>query len=105
VQVFAGFEANGFARGDANFGSGTRIAANACFAGPDVEDPKAAQLNAVAVGEGLLEALKDGLDGGLGFYAGQSGTLNYLMYDVLLNQWLSPETRARNAASAVLCRC
>jgi hypothetical protein len=93
VEVFAGFEAHSFARGDADFCSGARIASDPCFAGPDIEDAKATQLDAVAPGEGLLETFEDGLNGGLGFDAGQSGTLNYLVYDVLLNQWLSPETR------------
>lgn len=92
VEVFAGLEADGAAWRDADFGSGARIASYTCFAGPHVEDAKAAQLDAVAAGEGAFEAFKDGFDGGLGFDAGQSGTLNYLMYDVLLNQWLPPET-------------
>jgi len=93
VEVFAGFEAHGFAGGDADFRSGARVAANSCFSGPDVEDAEAAELDAVSIGECAFETFKDGFDGGLGFHAGQSGTLNYLMYDVLLNQWLSPETR------------
>jgi hypothetical protein len=93
VQVFAGFEADGAAWSDADFGSGTRVAAYSGFARTDVEDAEAAQLDAVSLSERALQAFKDCFDGGLGFYAGQSGTLNYLVYDVLLNQWLPPETR------------
>jgi hypothetical protein len=95
VEVFAGFEADGSAGSDTDFCSGARVAADSGFAGADVEDSEAAQLDAISLGEGAFEAFKDGFDGGLGFYAGQSGTLNYLMYDVLLNQWLPPETRMR----------
>jgi hypothetical protein len=105
VQVFPWFEADGAAGSDADFGSGTRVAAYAGFAGPDVKDAETTEFDAVPLGERSLETFKDGFDGGLGFYAGQSGTLNYLMYDVLLNQWLSPETRTRDAASPVLRRC
>jgi hypothetical protein len=93
VEVFAGFEADGATGGDADFGSGTRVAADSGFARTHVEDAETAQFDAVSLGERSLQAFKDCFDGGLGFYAGQSGTLNYLMYDVLLNQWLSPETR------------
>lgn len=93
VQVLARLEANGAAGSNADLSASARIASDSGFAGPDVEDTEAAQLDAVAAGECALEALKNGFDGGLGFYAGQSGTLNYLMYDVLLNQWLLPETR------------
>jgi hypothetical protein len=105
VQVFAWFEAHGFAGGDADFGAGARVAAYSGFARPYVEDAEAAQFDAVSFGERFLETFKDGFDGGLGFYAGQSGTLNYLMYDVLLNQWLPPETRTPKTASPVLRRC
>jgi len=93
VEIFAGLEAHSTAWSNAYLGSGAGIAAYSGFAWADVEDAETAQFDAVPVGKRLLEALKDGFDGSLGFNAGQSGTLNYLMYDVLLNQWLSPETR------------
>lgn len=105
VEIFAGFEADGAAWCDTDFGSSAWIAADAGFAGTDIEDSEATQFNAVSLGERPFEAFEYGFDGGLGFDAGQSGTLNYLMYDVLLNQWLSPETRTRDAASALLRRC
>ena len=102
MKVFAGFEADGAAWSNADFGSGARIASDAGFARPHVEDAETAQFDAVAAGEGALEAFKDSFDGGLGFDAGQSGTLNYLLYDVLLNQWLPPETRTLVTTSPVL---
>lgn len=102
MKVFARLEADGAAWRDADFGTGTRIASNAGFAWAHVEDAKAAEFDAVAASEGALEAFKDSFDGGLSFDAGQSGTLNYLMYDVLLNQWLPPETKTLAMTSPVL---
>lgn len=91
MKVFAGLEAYGFAGGDADFGSGARVSAYSGFARAYVEDSETAEFDAVSLGERSFQTLKDCFDGGLGFYAGQSGTLNYLMYDVLLNQWLPPK--------------
>lgn len=105
MEVFAGLEADGASRRDADFGSGARIAAYSGFARPDIEDSKTAELDAVSFCKRPFKAFKNGFDGGLGFDAGQTGTLNYLMYDVLLNQWLPPETRTQAAASSMLSRC
>jgi len=105
VEVFTRLEAHGAAGSNADLGPGTGIASDARFTRPDIEHSKAPKLDAVAPGQGAFQAIEDGFDGGLGFYAGQSGTLNYLMYDVLLNQWLPPETATRNAAPSVLRRC
>lgn len=99
VEIFARFEANGAARRNADFCPGARVAPDTGFSRPHVEHAEAAQLDTISVRQRALQALEDGFDSSLGFYAGQSGTLNYLMYDVLLNQWLSPETGTRNAAS------
>ncbi|HUY81059.1 MAG TPA: hypothetical protein VMU92_04995 [Acidobacteriaceae bacterium] len=93
VKVFAGLEPHSFSGGDANFCPSARVPPDAGFTRTDVEDSESAQFNAVAGSESLLEAFKDGFDGGFCFDAGQPGTLDYLMYDVLLNQWLSPETQ------------
>jgi hypothetical protein len=101
VEVFSGFEAHGAAGRDADFGSGARVAADAGFAGTNVEDAEPAKLDAVSFSERSLQAFKHCFDGGLGFYAGQSGTLNYLMYDVLLNQWLPPKHGCEDGISAV----
>jgi hypothetical protein len=90
VEVLPRLKPDGFAGSNADFRPGARISSNTGFARADVEDAKSAQFNAVSGGKSLLEAFKDGFDGGLGFDAGQSGTLDHLVYDVLLNQWLSP---------------
>lgn len=51
VQVFAGFEADGSAGCDADFGSGARVAPDAGFAGPDVEDAETPELDAISFGK------------------------------------------------------
>ena len=86
VQLFAGLEADGFAGGDANLSAGARVAADAGFAGADAEDAEAAQLDALAGGQGLLEALEYGVHGCLGFGAGQARALNHMMNNILLDQ-------------------
>lgn len=105
MQIFARFETHGATRSYADFGSSAGVATYSGFAGAYVEDAEATQLDSISPGESALETFEDSFDGRLCFYAGQSGTLNYLMYDVLLNQWLPPETRTRDAASPVLRRC
>ena len=86
VQFLAGFEANRLAGGNADLGAGAGVAADAGFAGADAEDAKAAQFDALAGGQSLLEALEDGIHGSLGLGAGQARALNHMMDDVLLNQ-------------------
>ncbi len=87
MQFLAGLEPNCFSGSDADFSSGTRIAADAGFAGADAENAKSAQFNALARGQGLLQAFEDRVDGGFGLRTRQAGALDYLMDDVLFNQW------------------
>ena len=90
VEFLAGLESNGFARGDADFRSGSGVAADARLAGPDAEDAEAAQFNAVSRGQGLFQAFKNGVHGGFRFGAGQPCTLNDVMNDILLDQCIYP---------------
>ena len=90
VEFLAGFETNGFAGSDADFGSGAGIAADSGFARTDVEHPKAAQLDALAVGEGPLQSLEHRIDSGLGLIALQAGAFNHLVNDVLFYQGFPP---------------
>jgi hypothetical protein len=87
VQLFAGFKADGLSGGDADLGSGSGIAAYAGFSGADAEDAKSAQFDALPGGESLLQALKDRIHRGFCLDAGQARALDYMMDDVLLNQW------------------
>jgi hypothetical protein len=70
LEVFAGLEADGFARGDGDLGAGARVAADAGLAGLDSEDAEAAELDAVSFAEGGLHGFKDAVHGGLGLGAG-----------------------------------
>jgi hypothetical protein len=90
VKFLAGLEADGFAGSDADLGAGAGIAADAGFAGTDIEDTEAAQLDALALGEGLFEGLEDGIDSGFGLVALEAGALNHLVNDVLFYQGFLP---------------
>ena len=89
LEVFAGFEADGFAGGDGDFGSGAGIAADAGFAGLDGEDAEAAELDAIAFDHGLLHGVEDGVDGGFRFGADDAGALDDTLDEILFDQ-LSP---------------
>jgi hypothetical protein len=65
MVLFAGLESHSFAWGDAYLSSGSRVAADACFAGADAENAKSAQFNALARGQGLFEAFEDRVHGSL----------------------------------------
>ena len=86
VQLLAGLEADSLAGRNADFGAGARIAANAGFAGADAEDAKSAQFDALAGGQGLLQALEDRIHRSLCLGARETRALDYMMDDVLFNQ-------------------
>ena len=87
VQFFARLETDGLSGSDADFSAGTGVSSNACFARLDVEDAKAAEFDAVVCSERLLHGFEDGVDGGFCLDAGQSGTVNDALNEVLLDQW------------------
>lgn len=90
VQFFSGLEANGFSRSDTDFGASAGIAADAGFPGPHVEDAKAAELDALAFSQSVLQRFEDGIDGSLGLVALEAGTLNHLVNNVLFYQGVLP---------------
>jgi hypothetical protein len=90
VKLFAGFEANGFAGGNADLRASAGVAPETRFAGTDVEDTKAAQFDALAIGERALESLEYGIDSSFGLIPLQAGALNHLVNDVLLYQGFPP---------------
>jgi hypothetical protein len=93
LQLFAGLEADGFARWDADLLAGAGIAADAGLAGFDVEDAKAAQLDAFAAAESVLHGFEDGLDGLFGFGTGDVSLLDDCIYDIELNHKASRLSR------------
>ncbi len=86
MKLFAGFEPDSLARCDADLCTGTRITANPCLSRTHVENTEASELNAFAAREGFLHAVKDGIDGSLGFGPWQSGPFYNTLDKVLLDQ-------------------
>lgn len=80
MKLFAGLEANCFAWGNGDFGSGSWVASDAGFSWLDGEDTESAQLDAVACDQGLLHAVEDGVNSRLRFGARQAGTLHNPLY-------------------------
>jgi hypothetical protein len=87
MKLLAGFETDSFAGSDADLGAGSRIAADAGFAGADAENAKSAQFDALAGGQGLFETLEYRIHRSLRLGAREASALDYMMDDVLLNQW------------------
>jgi hypothetical protein len=85
VEFFAGLEADGFTRGDGDFGTGPRIAAYAGFARLDGEYAKAAEFDAVTLDQALLHGLEDGIDCRFGLGPDQPGTLYDTLNQILLD--------------------
>jgi hypothetical protein len=98
VEVLAGLEADGFAWGDRDFGTGAGVAADAGFTGLDGEDAEATEFDAVALYEGLLHGLEDGIDGGFSLGADESGALDDALDEILFDQ-----VRTSFARSVVPC--
>ena len=90
MEFLAGLETNRLTGRDADFGAGAGIAADAGFAGTDIEDTEAAQLDPLAIGQGALEGFEDRIDRGLGLVALQAGAFNHLVNDVLFYQGFPP---------------
>jgi hypothetical protein len=85
LKFFAGFEAHGFAGRDVDFFAGAGIAADAGFARLDAENAEAAELDALAAAEGLLERFEHGFDGLLGFGTADVSRGDDGVYDVQLD--------------------
>src|SRR5437879_11087864 len=86
LEFFAGLEADGLARRNVDFFTGAGIAADAGLARLDAENAKAAELDALAAAEGLLEGFEDGFDGLLGPGAADVRRGDDSVHDVQLNQ-------------------
>ena len=85
LEFFARFEADGFARGDADFFAGARVAADAGFAGLDAEDAEAAEFDALTAAESLFQGIENGFDGLLGFGAADESLGDNRIHDVQLD--------------------
>jgi hypothetical protein len=90
LEFFAGFEADGFAGRDAYFFAGAGVAANAGFAGFNAEDAEAAELDALAAAECLLERFENRFDRLLGFGAADESLGHNRIHDVQLDHTRLP---------------
>jgi hypothetical protein len=86
MEFLAGFESNCFAWGNANFGTGSRIASNAGFTRTYAEDAKTAQFDSVARGQRLFQPFEYRVDCRFRLCARQTGALDDVMHDILLDQ-------------------
>jgi hypothetical protein len=85
LEFFAGLEANGFPGRNVDFFPGAGITADAGFTRLDAEDAKAAELDALAAAESLLERFENGFDGLLGLGAANVRRGDDGVYDVQLD--------------------
>src|SRR5262249_38252815 len=67
LQLFAGFEAHNFARGDADFFAGARIAADSSLSRTHAEHTESAEFDALAAAHGVFQRLAYGFHGLLAF--------------------------------------
>ena len=95
LEFFAGFEADGFAGGDADFFAGAGIAADAGFAGLDAEDAEAAEFDALAAAERLLQRFENSFNGLLGFGAADVRGGDDRIHDVQLDHAILQRFRGR----------
>jgi hypothetical protein len=93
MQVFPRFEAHSLPRRNVHFGPGSWVTANPGLARTDIEDTKAAKLDPVSIGQGLLETFKNSVHRSLSLHSRQTGPFDNVMDDVLFNQCLHSETR------------
>jgi len=85
MELFTGFEADGFAGGDGDLGTGAGIASDAGFAGFDGEDTETAEFDAFATAEGGFHGLEDDIDGGLCLGSREARALHHSLNQVLLD--------------------
>jgi hypothetical protein len=87
MQFLARLKANSFAGRDADFGAGTWITTDSSFAGADTKNAKSAQFDALTGGESLFQAIKNRIYCALNLGAGKARALDYIVYDILFDQW------------------
>jgi hypothetical protein len=95
LKFFAGFEADGFARRDVDFFAGAGIATDASLARFNAEDAEAAEFDALAAAEGLLQRFEYSLDSLLGFGAADVRRGDDSIYDVQLDHAILQRFRGR----------
>jgi hypothetical protein len=95
LKFFAGLEADGFARRDVYLFAGAGIAADAGLAWFDTEDAEAAEFDALAAAESLLQGFENSLDGLLGFGTADVRRGDDSIYDIELDHAILRRFRGR----------
>src|SRR6266850_6773534 len=95
LKLFAGFEADSFARRNADLFAGAGITADSGLARLHTEHAEAAEFDALAATESLLQRFEDGLDGLLGFGAADVRRGDDSIHDIQLNHAILPRFRGR----------
>ena len=95
LKFFAGFEADGFTGRNVDFFASAWIAADAGLARLHAEDAEAAEFDALATAESLLQRFENGLDGLFGFGAADVRRGDDSIYDIQLNHTILPRFRGR----------
>ena len=90
LKFFAGFEADRFAWRDVDLFAGARIATDAGLARLDAKDAEAAEFDALAAAECLLEGLENCFDSLLGFGAADESLRHYRIHNIQLNHTCLP---------------
>jgi hypothetical protein len=90
LEFLTRLEAHGFARWNVDFFTGAGIPADSGLAGLHAKDAKAAELDALAPAQGLLQGFKNRFDGLLGFGAADVCGGHYRVYQVQLNHAILP---------------
>src|SRR5712671_7830082 len=85
LQFLARFEAHSLAGRNADFLTGSRIAADARLAGTHVKYTEPAQLDSFAFAEGFLHGIEDGLDGLLRLGSAHAGLVYHRIDDIKLD--------------------
>jgi hypothetical protein len=85
LEFLTGLEADGFAGRNIDFFTSPGISANAGLARLDAEDAEAAELDALATAESLLERFENSFDGLLGLGAADTRLGDDSVYDVQLD--------------------
>jgi hypothetical protein len=86
LQFLAWFETDGLSWGYRNLGARARIASDAGFPGPDIEDPETAELDPLSLTERALHALEHGLHGHFGLRLRDAGPVDDFVDDIRFYQ-------------------
>jgi flavin reductase (DIM6/NTAB) family NADH-FMN oxidoreductase RutF len=86
LELFTGFETDGFAGRNRYFCASSGVASDTGFARFHIEDAETAKFNAVSVLERFLHVLENGLDGHLRFCLRNSGFPDHFVDDIEFDQ-------------------